>query len=286
MSNRSWLFVPGGAPRMMTKAQRSGADWMILDLEDAVQPDGKEQAREAVAAFLADAAPAESPRRAVRVNGLDTPWCEADLHAVLPLGPEMVMLPKAEGPEDVERLSQLIARHERAPGATGILVVATETPSAVMSLFARSWAHPRLRGLLWGGEDLSTALGAAQSRDASGRYLPTIDLARSACLYAARIAGVLAIDAVFTDFRDARSLRDEAEAAHHAGFDGKAAIHPAQLDVINPAFSDSDATIAWAQAVCAALGRSTTGVAIVDGQMVDPPHLARARRILARRSEQ
>lgn len=278
---RSFLFVPAGSPKMLEKSLSSTADVVILDLEDAVQPAAKAEARALLAAHLSSR-PRGGPKVAVRVNGLGTPWVRDDLAAVVPPGPDLVMLPKTEGPEDVAGLAALIAPLEPEEGRTGILVVATETVASVLSLAAAPWAHPRLRGMLWGGEDLAADLGATANRTADGAYAGPFRLARDLCLMAARRAGVLAIDAVHTDLRDLDALAAEAEAARRDGFDGKAAIHPAQVEVINRVFRPTEAEIVWARAVLEALSASATGIALVGGQMVDAPHAARARRILAR----
>ncbi|WP_439574750.1 HpcH/HpaI aldolase/citrate lyase family protein [Phreatobacter sp.] len=278
---RSLLFVPAGSARMLEKSVTAPADAVILDLEDAVQPSAKGEARAVLADHLARR-DRSGPRIAVRVNGLASPWIDDDLAAVVPLRPDFVMLPKSEGPGDVARLSDRIATLEPETGRTGILVVATETVSSVLQLAAAPWGHPRLKGLLWGGEDLAADLGATANRRADGSYSSPFRLARDLCLMAARRAGVLAIDAVFTDLGHPEGLRAEAEEARRDGFDGKAAIHPAQVDIINAVFRPSDAERAWAERVLAALGQSVTGVAMVDGHMVDAPHAARARRILGR----
>jgi citrate lyase subunit beta / citryl-CoA lyase len=276
---RSLLFVPGSSAKMMAKAAASGADVIIFDLEDAVHPDAKPAARRLVAETLAERADG-GPARYVRVNALDSAWCAGDLEAVLPARPDGIMLPKAEGPEDLHRLADLIARRE-VPGAlTRIIVVCTETPAATLSLAARSWAHPRLAGLLWGGEDLSAAIGATANRDEDGRYTAPFAVARSLCLFAARAAGVVPIDAVFTDFRDSEGLARETDAARRDGFSAKAAIHPGQIGVINQRFTPTEAERNWAERVLAAFGASDTGVVQIDGVMLDVPHLAQARRIM------
>jgi citrate lyase subunit beta/citryl-CoA lyase len=276
---RSLLFVPGSSAKMMAKAAASGADVIIFDLEDAVHPDAKPAARRLVAETLAERA-GGGPARYVRVNALDSAWCAGDLEAVLPARPDGIMLPKAEGPEDLHRLADLIARWE-VPGAlTRIIVVCTETPAATLSLAARSWAHPRLAGLLWGGEDLSAAIGATANRDEDGRYTAPFAVARSLCLFAARAAGVVPIDAVFTDFRDSEGLARETDAARRGGFSAKAAIHPGQIGVINQRFTPTEAERNWAERVLAAFGASDTGVVQIDGVMLDAPHLAQARRIM------
>ena len=279
---RSLLFVPGHSARMMAKAAASGADVLVLDLEDAVHPDSKVAARPLVAEALANRA-GEGPARYVRVNALDTPWCAGDLEAVMPARPDGIMLPKPLGPEDLDRLADLMARWEDAAsrGQTRIIAVCTETAAATLSLATKSWARPRLAGLLWGGEDLSAAIGATANRDDKGQYTAPFALARSLCLFAARAAGVVPIDAVFTDFRDSDALARETTAARRDGLSAKAAIHPAQVDIINRCFTPTDAERLWAERVLAAFDASGTGVAQLDGMMLDAPHQAQARRIMA-----
>lgn len=267
---------------MMAKADASGADGVIYDLEDAVHPDQKEAARPLVATALAGTEFAR-PLRYVRVNALDTRWCEGDLQAVLPAAPDGIVLPKVSGPEDLDQLDTLIARWElpRKAAETRIVAVCTETPQATLSLAARSWRHPRLAGLLWGGEDLSAAIGATANRDASGHYTAPFALARSLCLLAAHVAGVAAIDAVFTDFRDSDALARETDAARRDGFTAKAAIHPAQVGIINARFTPTEAERLWAERVVAAFEAAGSNVLELDGKMLDAPHLTQARRILS-----
>lgn len=272
---RSLLFVPASVPRMFGKAQASGADIVIYDLEDAVRPDMKDESRAMLAQQLASRA--NGPATAIRINGLDTEWAAADIELVRSLSPDYVMLPKADGPDDVATLAE---RVDGGNGGPGILVVATETASSVLSLVARDWRHPRLKGLLWGAEDLAADLGATDNRAADGSYSSPFRLARDLCLMAARRAGVIAIDAVHTDFRDLDDLRREATEARRDGFKAKAAIHPGQVEIINSVFRPDEAEVRWAETVLAALAASDSGVAVVDGAMVDAPHAARARRIL------
>jgi citrate lyase subunit beta/citryl-CoA lyase len=278
---RSLLFAPGSSPKMMAKAAAGGADVAIFDLEDAVHPDAKAQSRPLVAEALG--APRGAAQRYVRVNALDTEWCAADLEAVLPARPDGVMLPKPNEPADLERLSKLIEKWETPDRArqTKIIAVCTETPAATLSLSAQSWAHPRLAGLLWGGEDLSAAIGATANRDETGAYTAPFALARSLCLLAARAANVVPIDAVFTDFRDNDGLAHETAAARRDGFSAKAAIHPSQIELINACFTPTDAERDWAMRVIAAFEQSPNGVLQLDGVMLDAPHLAQARRIMA-----
>jgi citrate lyase subunit beta / citryl-CoA lyase len=278
---RSLLFVPGNSAKMIAKAAASPADVIILDLEDAVHPDAKREARKVVVEALATAR--AGCRRYVRVNSLDTAWCFEDVEAVIPAGPDGIVLPKSFGPEDVERLGDLIERHEPPirKGKTGIIVVCTETPSSTLSLAAKSWRHPRLTGLMWGGEDLSAAIGATANRDDQGRYTEPFALARSLCLLAARAADVAPIDAVFTDFRDNEGLRREADAARRDGFSAKVAIHPSQVEVINRCFTPTEDERRRAERIIAAFEGSTRGAVQLDGVMLDAPHLTQARRIMA-----
>jgi len=279
---RSLLFVPGHSEKMMAKSLGSGADVLIFDLEDAVHPDSKPAARRLVAETLAGRSGA-GPARYVRVNALDTAWCADDVEAVMPARPDGIMLPKPTGPEDLDRIDALMTLWESAAdkGRTKIIPVCTETAAATLSLAAKSWARPRLAGLLWGGEDLSAAIGATANRDDYGQYTAPFALARSLCLFAARAAGVVPIDAVFTDFRDSEALRRETDAARRDGFSAKAAIHPAQIDIINRAFTPTDAERLWAERVLAAFEASDAGVVQLDGVMLDAPHRVQARRIMA-----
>lgn len=267
---------------MMAKAATGDADAVIFDLEDAVHPDKKEKARHLVAEALA-AFSRSGQQIYVRVNPLDTPWCRGDLDTILPLRPHGIMLPKLTGPYDLDRLDALISEREPrdAVGTTRIIPVCTETAASTLSLAATSWRRPRLAGLLWGGEDLSAELGATANRDSSEAYTAPFALARSLCLLAARAAGVLPIDAVFTDFRDPDALAREANAARRDGFGAKAAIHPSQVAVINTAFTYTQAERDWAERVVIALEASGSGVVQIDGVMIDAPHLAQAKRILS-----
>ena len=278
---RSLLFVPGNSAKMIAKASASAADVIILDLEDAVHPDAKPEARKLVVEALAS--PPTGPRRYVRVNSLDTAWCREDVEAVIPAAPDGIVLPKSLGPEDIVRLGDLIGRNEppARKGKTGIIVVCTETPASTLSLAAKSWQHPRLAGLMWGGEDLSAAIGATANRDDQGRYTGPFALARNLCLLAARAADVAPIDAVFTDFRDSDALRREADAARRDGFSAKVAIHPSQVDIINRCFTPTEDERCWAERVIAAFETSARGAVQLDGVMLDAPHLTQARRIIA-----
>jgi citrate lyase subunit beta/citryl-CoA lyase len=277
---RSLLFVPGNSAKMIAKAEASGADVIILDLEDAVHPDARPEARHVIVESLKNRKNG-APERYVRVNPLDTSFCPDDVEAVIPAGPDGVVLPKSIGPEDVVRLGDMIARFEPVSrkGMTKIIVVCTETAASTLSLGAKPWTHPRLAGLMWGGEDLSAAIGATANRNEHGHYTGPFALARNLCLLAARAADVTPIDAVYTDFRDSEGLSREANAARRDGFSAKAAIHPAQVDIINRSFTPTEAERAWAQRVIDAFS-ANKGVVQLDGVMLDAPHLTQARRIM------
>ena len=276
---RSLLFVPAGVPKMLEKAASSGADVMIYDLEDAVKPADKADARGFLAGHLANRA-SGGPAVAVRVNDLGTAWIRDDLRAMVPLRPDYLVLPKTTGPGDLAAVDGLMTPLEATQGETGIIAIATETVASVMSLFRQPWTHPRLRALMWGGEDLAADMGAPSNRTVSGAYSGPFRLARDLCLLAAKEARVAAIDAVFTNFRDLGALRQEASDARRDGFDGKAAIHPAQVAVLNELFQPSPQELEWAERVLEALDAAGSGVAVIDGQMIDAPHASRARRIL------
>jgi citrate lyase subunit beta/citryl-CoA lyase len=273
---RSLLFVPGDRPDRMEKALRAGADALILDLEDAVPPAAKAEARRAVAAFLA----ANSQARIwVRVNPLDSPENEKDLIAVLPAHPDGIVLPKAEGGGSVAELARRLS--ERGNVTAQILAIATETPAAMFQLGTYGGAK-RLAGLTWGAEDLPAAIGAFASREEDGGYTPPYELARSLCLFGAAAAGVAPIETVYPAYKDLDGLAAYAARARRDGFTGMMAIHPGQVAVINTAFTPSEAELAHAGAVVAAFeANPEAGALSLDGRMIDRPHLIQAQRILA-----
>ncbi|HET7023198.1 MAG TPA: CoA ester lyase [Xanthobacteraceae bacterium] len=285
---RSLLFVPADDAKKLDKAMGSGADALIVDLEDSIPTQGKADARLSAAAFIADAAKAaHRPRLLVRVNGFASGLCDADLDAVVPARPDAIMLPKAQGGADVVRADAKLSAREAITGlpdgCVKIVAIATETATALFLAGTYGEASGRLEGLTWGAEDLSAELGAEANRDSEGRFLDPYRLARALCLAAAAAARVQAIDTVTVDFRNAAALRRESEEARRDGFTGKMAIHPAQVLIINEVFTPSAAAVAQARAVVAAFeahpGRGTVGI---DGVMYDRPHLERARQLLTR----
>ncbi|MBS0254044.1 MAG: CoA ester lyase [Proteobacteria bacterium] len=274
MRLRSLLFVPGDRPERFAKAAQSGADAIILDLEDSVAPGEKARARAAVGDYLA------GPRETftlVRINPLDGPECAADLALLAKARPDGLMLPKAEGLASLTRLDQLLDG-ARLP----VLPIATETPAAMFELGSYAqWDGPLL-GLTWGAEDLPAAIGAETAR-IDGRYTPPIELARSLALFGAHKAGVAAIETVYPDIRDLDGLAAYAARGRRDGFTGMMALHPAQVGPINAAFTPGAEAIARAQAIVAAFAAAPgAGVLMIDGKMVDQPHLKQARAVLAR----
>ena len=284
---RSLLFVPGDSPKKLEKAKASGADALILDLEDSVSGDRKGEARATTLAFLKEFGPhARRPRLFVRVNGLSTGLTDDDLEVVAGR-PDGIMLPKAEGGSAVVHLDAKLAAHEALHGLPDghvrIVALTTETAKALFLAGTYAAASARLIGLTWGAEDLSAELGAETNRDPEGRFLDPYRLARSLCLAAAASAEVQAIDTVYVDFRNSAGLRRETEEARRDGFTAKIAIHPGQVDIINAVFTPTAEAIAKAKAVVAAFAAdASAGVVGLDGVMYDRPHLRRAEQLLAR----
>jgi citrate lyase subunit beta/citryl-CoA lyase len=285
---RSLLFVPGDSPRKQQKGLESGADALILDLEDSVALEAKPQARGITRDFLAAAR--EWPKRPlliVRINALTTGLSDADLDAVMPGAPDAIMLPKSEGGTDVGHLAAKIAVREAEvdlpDGATRILPIATETGKGVFGLGTYGRSSHRLMALTWGAEDLSADLGAETNRLEDGAYTDPYRLARSLTLFGASAAQVDAIDTVFTNFRDDAAFRAECRAARRDGFSGKMAIHPAQVGPINEIFTPSAEALAKAERVIALFAANPgAGVIGLDGEMLDRPHLRQAERLVAR----
>ena len=286
MSVRSWLFVPGDNDRKLAKADGSGADAVVLDLEDSVAEPNRPAARRKVREFL-DARPVAGRRYQlwVRCNSLDDGALH-DLAVVVGGAPDGIMLPKINGTADIARVSHALDALEvrdRVPeGQVKMTAVATETPAAVLKLFEFAGEVPaRLVGLNWGAEDLSAAVGASTNLDDTGQWTLTYRWARSAVLLAAKAAGVMAIDTVFVDYRDLDGLRRACRQSAQEGFSGRVAIHPDQVAVINEAFAPSAEDVASAERVVAAFDKvGGVGTVGIDGKMFDIPHLKRARKLL------
>ncbi|MBU3671819.1 MAG: CoA ester lyase [Sinobacteraceae bacterium] len=281
---RSMLFVPGDRPDRFPKAVASGADAVILDLEDAVTSDRRGYAREAIAEYL------RAPRAAVplwvRINPVDSADVLADLAAVVPARPDGVILPKARHGGDVLRLDHwlemLECEHGFAAGAIQAMPMITETAGALLSLGSFTPSPSRVSAMTWGAEDLATELGALGNRTAAGDYEPAFELARSLCLITAAAAAVRAIDTVDTEIRDIAAVEQRARQSRRAGYLGKLAIHPAQIPAIHAAFTPAAAELDWAQRVLAAVAAAPAAGAVkVDGKLIDRPHVLQAERLLA-----
>jgi citrate lyase subunit beta / citryl-CoA lyase len=285
---RSFLFVPADGGPKLDKALASGADAVIIDLEDSITPERKPHARAAAVEFLKSAGTAKRrPSLLIRINGLDTGMTDADLEAIVAGKPDAIVFPKAEGGASVVHLdAKLTAREAIAgipEGQIKILAQAVESAAGLFSAGNFRNASPRLIGLTWGPEDLSAELGAEANRDASGELTEPYRLARSVCLYAAAAAKLPAIETVYVDFRNSDGLRRDTEAARRDGFSGRLAIHPAQVAVINDVFTPTTAQIEKAKSVVAAFAAQPNAGAVgIDGKMYDRPHLVRAQQLLDR----
>jgi citrate lyase subunit beta/citryl-CoA lyase len=270
---RSWLFVPADSEKKIAKALGGDADAIIFDLEDSVAPAQKTTARDILRGL-----PKRSggPEWWVRVNPLGSEYHKDDLKLMGVADIHGIVLPKAEGGDDVTRLAH-------RTGNIPIHAIVTETPASLFGLLSYRQPNSPLAAMSWGAEDLSTALGASSKYDESGQLSFTYKLARTLCLAGASAAGVQPVDGVFADFRDEKGLRSESEAARREGFTGKLAIHPAQVAVINAAFTPSKDEVIHAEAIVAAFeAHPDAGVLSVDGKMVDRPHLVQAKRVLDR----
>ena len=267
----------------MQKAAGSGADALILDLEDAVAAQHKNEARVHVATYLR-----REPRSLplfVRINPLSSGLSDQDLAALADVNPDGWVLPKAEGAESVIEFGRrLTALHMPA---RGILPIATETPAAAFKLGEYALVADHLVGLTWGAEDLSAAVGAASARLPDGRFTSPYDIVRALTLFAAHAAAVRAIETVYPTFRDQAGLSDYARCGARDGFTGMLAIHPNQVAIINAAFTPGPELVARARRIVEEFNRYPgAGVLNLDGEMLDAPHLKQAQRILSQIDEQ
>ena len=270
---RSWLFVPADSEKKVAKALDGDADAIIFDLEDSVAPERKATARGLLKEL---AARSGGPSWWVRINPIGSEDHKEDLTLLAKADFAGIVLPKAESGADVKQLAH-------RTGNIPVHAIVTETAASLFNLLTYRDPNSPLVAMSWGAEDLSAAIGAASKYDEGGELSFTYKLARSLCLAGAAAAGVQPVDGVFADFRDEDGLAREAAAARREGFTGKLAIHPAQVTVINAAFTPSAEEVAHARAIVAAFeAQPGAGVLSVDGQMVDRPHLVQARRVLER----
>src|SRR5438067_5939059 len=283
---RSMLFVPADSERKLARGLESGADALILDLEDSVAAPNRPTARKLAREFLEAHGP-DRIRRYVRINPLASGLALDDLGATVAGRPDGILLPKCT-PEDVRTADHYLSAFEAAAGAPAsfpmgairIIAIATETPAAVFALGGYAGVSPRLEAITWGAEDLAACIGG-NNRTVEGDYDGPYKLARSLCLLAASAAEVLALDTIYTNFKDPEGLQAECTAARRSGFAAKMAIHPAQLATINETFSVSAAERHWSERVLAAFAANPeAGTLALDGKMIDKPHLVLARRLL------
>lgn len=278
------LFVPGDRAERFAKAAASGADAVILDLEDSVAVESRDKARAAISAFLTAS---ERPVPLwVRINSVQSAAALADLAAVTPGRPDGIVLPKARNGEDVRQVDHWLAAFEAAHGFAGgtikLVPMITETAQAMLSLPSFLPTPGRVVAMTWGAEDLATELGAAGNRDSSGEYAMPYQIASAGCLYTAAAAGVAAIDTVDTEIKDLAAVESRARASRRAGYGGKLAIHPAQISALHAAFTPSAAEVEHARRVLAAFAAApASGALMLEGKLIDRPHVLQAERILA-----
>ena len=281
---RSLLFAPGDDEKKMGKASSIGADCVILDLEDSVTETRKPLARDMVSQFLTTVIGSDVEFY-VRVNPIDSKFCKQDIAKVLPSQPKGIVLPKANGPEDMGTVANYLdileAEHGIELDSTKILPVATETAAAVFTLGAYANVTPRLSGLTWGAEDLGAAVGASVNLQPNKNWTTPYQMVRALCLFGAHAADVQAIDTVMADFRDLDQLKKVCDEARQDGFTGKIAIHPAQVPIINEFFSPTIEELQHAKAVLAVFeANPDAGTLQLEGKMIDRPHIVQAARIV------
>ena len=284
---RAVHFVPGGNERMLTRSLTLEADSLVLDLEDAVTDDRKDEARGVVSGWLRDVDFGRQ-ERVVRVNALDTPWWREDLRATMVTPPDAYMLPKVSTQADVEAFSAEVARleqeHRHASGQVRFIILGTETPQSALNL-AELTRSDRVSALTWGAEDLSAALGARRNRDESGALLDVFRYCRVQTLLCAAAADVQPIDTVFVDIKNLDGLRRDCQEAVWMGFTGRLTIHPDQIPIVNELFTPSREEAAEAQELLEAVAAAQAegrGAFQLHGRMVDAAHIGRAQTILDR----
>lgn len=284
---RSCHFVPGANEKMLTKSLATAADCLILDLEDAVTPERKEDARQIVARWLAEV-DFGGQEKTVRMNPLDSAWGLDDLRVTMAAPPDAYVVPKVSTLAELETISAEISKWEAHYGhpadSVELILICTETPLSALNVASFPQCK-RVSALSWGAEDLSAALGAPRNRAPDGSYLEVYKHCRNMTLLSAAAGGVAPIDTVYVDFRDNKGLRAECQEAAWMGFTGKITIHPDQIDTVNEFFSPSVAEIDEAQRLVEAFAEAEKEGLMAfsfDGKMVDVPHLNRARKTLAR----
>ena len=285
---RSFLFVPADSDKKLAKGASSGADALILDLEDSIAPSNKETARKNAAEYLKSTDP-KGPKICVRINALDTPLWKDDLKAIIKANatPFAILVPKTISGACIGRVADQLTNLEASAGIgtnkVKLFCVATETAASMFNLGTYANVTSRLFGMTWGAEDLAAALSARDNKDENGVYTAPYQLARTLTLLGAVAADAMPIDGVWKDFRDEAGLEREARIAARDGFTAKMAIHPAQVEIINRVFTPSEEDLAHARTIIAAFDAAgDVGVVALDGVMLDIPHLKQARALVAK----
>ncbi|MGB3408916.1 MAG: CoA ester lyase [Jannaschia sp.] len=271
---RSVLYIPGSRERALEKAQSLPVDAIIFDLEDAVAPDEKVNARETLEHALAQCGYGLRAR-IVRVNGAGTPWATDDLAAFAAADVDAILLPKVNGPSDVAAAAKVLD----AAGSAAAIWAMMETPEGIQAAAAIARA-PRMGGFVMGTNDLAKDLGSRNRPD----RLPMMH-ALQTCLMAARAAGIVCVDGVYNAFKDDDGLRAECEQGRDLGMDGKTLIHPAQVAIANATFAPTaeEADLARRQIAAFDAAMATgQGVAVLDGRIVENLHVDTARRTLSK----
>jgi citrate lyase subunit beta / citryl-CoA lyase len=277
---RTMLFVPGNNPAMVKDAQIYGSDSIIFDLEDSVSPAEKDAARLLVLSALRSI-DYGGVEKVVRINGLDTPWFEADIEAMVRGGIEVIRLPKTETTGDIHQLEKLVEASERAAGipvGTVRLMAALESPLAIINAYEIARASPRMIGIALSAEDFVTSMKTNRSPEGVELFE-----ARGRIVIAARAAGVMALDTVFTDLGDQEGFLREVRLIKQMGFDGKSVINPNQIPLVHEAFAPTAEEVRKARRVIEAARDAEargSGVVSLDGKMIDKPIVARAQRVL------
>lgn len=284
---RSAHFVPGANERMLQKSIASAADCLILDLEDAVAPDRKDEARKVIGEWLRSV-DFQNKEYVVRINPLDTPWGLKDIEVSMRHPPHAYVIPKVSTLEQLHLVSMEISHQEKEhghePGQVGLILIATETPLGVLNLPTFTQCS-RVIGMTWGAEDLSSELGASRSRRVDGSYLDVYSHCRTMTLLSARAGAVQPMDAVYVDFKNTEGLKAECREAAWMGYTGKMTIHPDQIEIVNAAFSPSPEEVDEAKRLVTAFTEAEKeGLAVIgfEGKMIDAPHVNRAKKLLVR----
>jgi len=285
---RSAMFIPGSSEKMLEKAAGLNADLILFDLEDSVLRQNKEIARVLVASKIQELKADKNFREkgralGVRINDLSSGYSLADIKAVLPSKPDLIVLPKVESGDDLNKIDAMLTEAETQSASIKLIVLAAETPKSLFQLDSIENVSNRLTGISWGAEDLASELGAAKGRDDSGAWLAPLQLAQSLCLAKARDLGVQPLDTVYPDVKNTEGLRNECLTAKQMGYSGKLAIHPAQIEIINEVFSSSKEELEYAKRLIKLFAANPNkGALQMDGKMVDIPHLRAAERLLAK----